>query len=54
MAKPITDKDLMNEAGPEEFGTALGTVIKLYMEFYHLPGSEAAKAAKQEGSKGKN
>ena len=51
---PISDKDLMNECGPEEFGTALGTVIKLYMEFYHLPGSEAAKAAKQEGSKGKN
>ena len=52
---PITDKDLMNEAGPEEFGTALGTCIKLYMEFYHLPGSEAAKAAEeQKGSTGKN
>lgn len=54
---PIADKDLMNDCGPDEFGTALGTVIRLYMEFYHLPGSEAAKVAKEaegKGSKGKN
>ena len=51
---PIADKDLMFNCSAEELGLALGTVIKLYSQFYHLPGSEAAKAAKQEGSKGKN
>ena len=52
---PITDRELMYDCGAEEIGTAFGTCIKLYMEFYHLPGSEAAKAAKeQEGSTGKN
>lgn len=52
---PIEDKELMYDCPPEDLGTALGTVIKLYMEFYHLPGSEAAKAAEEgKGSKGKN
>lgn len=52
---PITDRELMYDCGAEEIGTALGTCIKLYMEFYHLPGSEAAKAAEeQKGSTGKN
>ena len=52
---PITDRELMYDCGAEEIGTALGTCIKLYMEFYHLPGSEAAKAAEeQKGTTGKN
>ena len=52
---PISDKDLMNECDPNDFGTALGTVIKLYMEFYHLPATEAAKVAEEgKGNKGKN
>ena len=53
---PLEDKDLMYNCEVDEMGTAIGTCIKLYMEFYHLPGTEAAKAKAeaQKGSKGKN
>lgn len=37
---PIEDKDLMYHASPEDVGTALGTVIALRSEFYHLPKGE--------------
>ena len=51
---PIEDKDLMFNCSAEELGLALGTVIKLYSQFYHLIPEEAEKAAKEKGSKGKN
>lgn len=36
----ITDLELMYEADPVEVGTALGTILQLRAEFYHLPTSE--------------
>ena len=38
---PVTDKDLMNEATPQEVGLALGTIIGLRAQFYHLPRKNA-------------
>ena len=50
---PVTDNDLMYEATPQELGTALGTVLRLRVEFYAVPADEPAdKPAK--GRKGKN
>jgi len=40
---PITDKDLMNEATPEEIMTALGIIIRLFASFYHIPLPEEKK-----------
>lgn len=37
---PITDKELMYECTPQEIGKALGTVIALRSEFYHVPSNE--------------
>lgn len=37
---PITDKDLMSVATPQEIGQALGTIIGLRAEFYHVPSDE--------------
>ena len=45
---PVADKDLMYHATPDELGTALGTVIALRMEFYHVPTDEAEAARKEE------
>lgn len=45
---PIADKDLMYNATPDELGTALGTVIALRMEFYHVPTDEAEAAKKEQ------
>lgn len=45
---PVTDKDLMYNATPDELGTALGTVIALRMEFYHVPTDEAEAAKKEQ------
>ena len=39
---PVTDKDLMNEATPQELGEALGTVLRLRGEFYAVPADEPA------------
>lgn len=49
---PIKDIDIMSEATPVEFGTALATVLNLWKEFYKLPSSEK-KPVKKTG-KGKN
>lgn len=49
---PIKDIDIMSEATPVEFGTALATVINLWKAFYNVPSSEK-KPAKKTG-KGKN
>ena len=52
---PLVDKDLMFAEDPTEIWTALGTVILLYGQFYHLIPAEAEKIKKsQKGSKGKN
>lgn len=52
---PIKDTDLMNEATPLELGTALGTIINLWAQFYNIPkGEPEDKPAKGKGKKGKN
>ena len=37
---PITDKELMYECTPQEIGVALGTIIGLRSQFYHVPSDE--------------
>ena len=37
---PITDKALMYECTPQEIGVALGTIIGLRSQFYHVPSDE--------------
>ena len=49
---PLTDEDLMYNASPLEIGTALGTLIALRAEFYHIPKGEPKD--KEEGDAGKN
>ena len=39
---PVTEKDLRLDATPEEFFTAVGIVIGLWMDFYYLPKGEAS------------
>ena len=51
---PIADEDLMYHATPDELGTALGTVIALRMEFYHVPKDEAEAAKKEKEADPKN
>lgn len=51
----IKDTDLMNETTPLELGTALGTIINLWVQFYNIPkGEPEEKPAKGKGKKGKN
>lgn len=51
---PVKDTDLMNEATPIEIGTALGTVLKLRGEFYHIPTGEPAEKPQKGKGKAKN
>ena len=52
---PIKDTDLMNNTTPLELGTALGTIITLWAQFYNIPkGEPEDKPAKGKGKKGKN
>ena len=52
---PIKDTDLMNDCTPLELGTALGTIITLWAQFYHLPAGEPKeKPTKGKGKKAKN
>jgi hypothetical protein len=37
---PITDKELMYECTPQEIGMALGVIIGLRTNFYHVPSDE--------------
>jgi len=37
---PITDEELMFDARPTEIGGAVGTIIVLRAEFYHVPKDE--------------
>jgi len=47
----IKDTDLMNEATPQELGTALGTILSLYTQFYALPKEEEKEDSKEDGKK---
>jgi hypothetical protein len=46
---PVTDKDMMREATPNEIGTALGTIIVLRSQFYHIPDGEPEDKKGTEG-----
>lgn len=37
---PVTDRDIMRDATPEELGIALGTIITMRADFYHIPYGE--------------
>ena len=50
---PVTDKQLMYDSTSEELGTALGVVIGLRTNFYHIPKGEPEDKQK-EGSEEKN
>jgi hypothetical protein len=52
---PVKDSDIMKEATPVELGTALGTIITLWAQFYNIPkGEPEDKPKKGKGKKGKN
>ena len=49
---PIKDTDLMRETTPLELGTALGTIVNLWAQFYHIPtGEPEDKPAKGKGKR---
>ena len=50
---PITDKDLMYHCTPQELGVALGTIIGLRSQFYHVPSDETEDKP-DEGKEEKN
>ena len=37
---PIDDKALMYECSPKDMGTAIGTILSLRSQFYHVPSGE--------------
>ncbi len=49
---PVKDKDIMLNADPKEMIEALGTIIMLYADFYHIPYGEPED--KKSKSKPKN
>jgi hypothetical protein len=51
---PIEDKDLLYRCEPEELGIALGTIINMYAEFYHIPKDEPKDKEPKRGKKRKN
>lgn len=50
---PVKDKDIMDEATPVEFVTAMLTILNMRSEFYNVPKGEEEKPNKGKG-KGKN
>lgn len=40
---PISDNDIMHNASPDEVGNAIGTIISLRAQFYHIPTGEEEK-----------
>jgi hypothetical protein len=50
---PVTDKELMYECTPQEIGMALGVIIGLRTNFYHVPSDEP-KDKPAEGKEEKN
>ena len=51
---PIKDTDLMNNTTPTELGTALGTIVNLWYEFYEIPKGEPEDKPQEGKGKGKN
>ena len=51
---PVTDKNLMYDATSEEIGMALGTIIGLRAEFYHIPSGEPEDKPKEGDKDEKN
>lgn len=47
---PINDRHIMNEATPVELGTAIGTMLNLWAQFYKTPEGEP-KPRKGEAAK---
>ncbi|MBR6605329.1 MAG: hypothetical protein IKK92_05615 [Prevotella sp.] len=50
---PVNSAVIMNECTPEEFGTAIGTLITLRAQFYHIPAGEPQEKEEQ-GTEQKN
>ena len=48
---PIKDTDLMRDISPIELGTALGAIITLWAQFYHIPVGEPEEKPKKGGRK---
>lgn len=51
---PIEDKDIMYRATAEEIGKALGVIIGLRAEFYHIPPGEPEDKPKDGDAEPKN
>ena len=51
---PIKDTDLMNDTTPSELGTAIGTIVNLWYEFYTIPKGEPEDKPQEGKGKGKN
>ena len=51
---PLTDKDLMYHMTSAEIGTAVGTIIGLYLKMNHTPNGEADEKKKGEEEEPKN
>ena len=51
---PIEVKDIMYQATASEIGNALGVVIGLRAEFYHIPSGEPEDKPKDGGAEPKN
>lgn len=50
---PLEYMELVSEVKPEELGMAIGTIIKMYVEFYRLPIANGT-IKEEQGEKGKN
>ena len=51
---PIEDKDIMYQATADEIGNALGVIIGLRAEFYHIPTGEPEDKPKDGDAEPKN
>ena len=51
---PLTDKDLMYHMTASEMGTAVGTIVGLYLEANKSPKGEADEQEKKEAGESKN
>ena len=47
---PVTDRDIMRDATPEELVTAIFTIIGLRMDFYKVPKGEPEEKPASDGS----
>ena len=48
---PVQDSELMYNATPDEIGNAIGTILALRMEFYHIPKDEPEEKNNEEDNK---